>query len=156
MSIIPQKQTADSSSIGKGAFRNWGIWIAGIIVSILPLLVVPFVRFLTQNGYSSWFVDIFNNSEAIMVAISMAVAALFEFFTKNQNKPRLIYFFGIALLLLTLFCVGAYGIVEGITEYAAITGNGNAPSFNLAPMNIAFLCMMFALGSLSFVSGKEY
>jgi hypothetical protein len=47
-----------------------------------------------------------------------------------------------------------YGVVTGIAEYAALTGQDH-PSFKLARINAGFLFVMFALGTLSFIPRKR-
>lgn len=154
MSVIPQPTTSQRSSLNTNSLRNWVIWIIGILVSFLPLLVVPFVKSYVLTNYNDWFKDVFNQVAIIMISVSLAVAAIFELIARNR-RSKYAFVLGGILFLLTLACILVYGIVTGINEYSLHTTQGQSIIFELTRINIAFLCMMFLLGSLSFIPEKR-
>jgi len=164
MCVLLQDQTSKNSAIKERVFRSWIIWIAGMCLSFLPLLAIPFIRSRFLPGYSDWFTDVFGSTEIIMIAICTAVAALIALLIRN-HKPKGALFIGVFLFVSTLFCIFAHGIITGIIEYNTIVRQLapqdadlswlKHPDFELSRLNIAFWGVVLIFGSLTFLPKKR-
>jgi len=159
MNIMPggvsHKSSLKESVSRRDLLLNWVIWVISILVSALPLFVVPFVKSLVQDCYTGWFNDIFNNAGIIIISVSLAVATVLELITGNQ-KPKFALLLGSFLFFLILLGILVYGVVTGISEYAVLAELEQPKSLNkLAKINIVFFVMMFILSSILFVIRKR-
>lgn len=156
MGVMRQNSITKKSSLKEGVSKsdillNWVIWLISILISALPLIVVPFVKSLVQDRYTEFFNDVFGNSGIIIISVSLAVATVLELIAGNR-KPKLVLLLGSFLFFLIALGILAYGIVAGISEYAALKELVRPqPIERLARINIVFFAMMFILSSVLFV-----
>ena len=155
MSIMVQDGISYRSSLKESVaisdlLLNWAIWVIGIMVSALPLFVLPFVKSLVQSCYNEWFYDFFNNAGIIIISVSLAVTTVLELIAGNR-KTKFALLLGSFILFLILLGILAYGVVTGISEYAALAELDQPQVLNkLASLNRIFFVMMFTLSSVLF------
>jgi len=134
-----QKPVNSRKRKSKRAFvSNWGIWVLGLILSVIPLLILPYLKSLDQEDYAEWFLDIFGNTGIIMITASLALAATFEGIIKTEkiNKPQ-----G-GLLVIAFVCYILYG---------AMSIKQNTPIIaRFAVGNMFLFCTMIVFSSWSF------
>lgn len=154
--LLPQDRASqEGSTVYKFySWKKFGIWIAGVAVSILPLLVTPLVKFGWQDGYKNWFNDIFGNNGIIIVSVSLAVPALFQFFSKRQSK--FIFLLAVFLFILVVSCIFAYTAVTSTTILADMIEYEKQPQYPmLGRINVLILVIMFILSAASFFEDKK-
>jgi len=154
MNVIPLPSVSSRTSLGDSRWFNLTVWFFGILVSMLPLLVVPIVRFFVKPYYDGWVNDVFSNVTILMVAVSLAVMAIFELVAKRHGG-KIEVMLGCLLAFLTLACIFIYGIARGIGEYRYISNPENFVALEFASLNMAFLGTMFILGLIVFISRKR-
>jgi len=147
MSVIPEPETSQKSSLSSGSSLNCIIWIFGIFISILPLLIIPIIKLFTQINYSDWLNDIFNNMEILMVCVTMAVTAIFDFIVNRRsiiNGDSRIAFCCLSTLI--IFCSIIYTVLRVLDELRVTL------IFKLTPINAFLFFVVFMFSILLFIN----
>ena len=129
----------------KNAIIQFGTWIAGFTLSILPLLIVPLSRLLNYETFESAFDDFFLNPEILFIGISIAIAALNDF-VNNSNK----------VLGSMWFHINMFFIVLGSLIYTAMVVHAYYRPAAAKPgvfkfFIILYLVIVLALGCIRYI-----
>ena len=151
--LNPGKETSDNKPENIVSLRNIVIWIFGILLATITLLITPFVRLGLQDNYNNWFNDIFNTHEIVILSVSLAIPAIFQFFSAKQTRKALLL--GAFLLLSTFLCIVEYSVLKGISEFALQTGSEKQPMYKLGSINAIILIIMFGISFVSFINPRE-
>lgn len=179
MSVVVQQYSSDNKKFfGRKTFKEkalsfilfitprknalpWAVWVAGIVVAMLPVLLVPFVKVLVSGDYKGqdWWVAIFSQSRIMIVCTSLALMPIFKFFTGNQKLGR-VRVCGIVLLVLTIICTSTYNIAESIKEYDLLVEDWSNPvtanrEFILAHIHFTLFMLIISSGSAFFYLERD-
>lgn len=125
----------------KHRYRNW---LIGLIISLIPLLAVPFIGlFKGENEFSYIFYDIFSSYEIIFVGIALSIAALNDFVSQESEESKE----GWTWLNIIIIAFGAM-------IYGGLAVESNAgENFDLSAIfifNLIYLGIIFLLGSAKY------
>jgi hypothetical protein len=128
------------------SLANWGIWLLGFFLSMLPLLIIPYFKFLEQEKYTGWRIDIFGNMGIIMITASLALAAIFEGITRNKkiNIPQ-----G-CLLVIAFTCYTLHSAmtikIEDVLSEQSILKTTKFAAGNMFLFFTMFICSLWSFG----------
>lgn len=66
--------------------KQFHIWLMGLVVSIIPLLVLPIYHAIISKPFCVIFEDFFVNAEIIFVGISLTIASMNDFVTPMSKE----------------------------------------------------------------------
>ena len=108
---IVNEKSAMSEKPGKTSLSfdlyPWLFWIAGVVVTLLPILLIFIERYIWQTDQSKtgWYVDVMGHAGLLIVSISMAVAVVYELVIKGKKTKGTI---GIGIILFILSICASY------------------------------------------------
>jgi len=158
MNLLPQDKPLREDSEVKSSWKNIVIWILGIFVSAIPVFLVPFVKLGVDGKNNTWFTDIFNNCEVLIISVCLAVPVLFHALTKKTKKHQnWAFILSVVIFIFTVYSIAVYCTVAGMTLFAEMTNSETQPKYQLGWINFLFLLIMFLLGftSLMLESKRE-
>lgn len=87
------EQEAENNNRLDKAKQQFATWIFGFVVSIFPLLIIPFARWLDGYGVMDILSKSLSSPEWFFVGTSIAITAATEFYSINGNVRKTVWFY---------------------------------------------------------------
>ena len=121
------------------------IWLAGLLLSCIPLLAVPFYDLLYNNEFWGSLYNTFCGCEILFLGISLAVSALNDFLGNPSGILHRIW------TIFTILFIILGSIIYGIVVLQ--NRNNIEPNQNTAfIVNVVYLGIIFILGLIRYIA----
>ena len=87
------EQEAENNNRLDKAKKQFATWIFGFVVSIFPLLIIPFARWLDGCGMMDILSKSLSSPEWFFVGTSIAITAATEFYSANEDTRKTVWFY---------------------------------------------------------------
>ena len=142
---------------------GWDIfaWVAGILVSLIWLFLIPCLRGLMLDGYNGWIVDAFGNRAAITLSISILVTSFIRLLIKKEKwAPFVGVVFLLLLIIFALFCgIASYEseerYLENYNSYDDLISDPNYTTDEYYWVKMVMFGIAVISGFVAFIHKKE-
>ena len=140
------KYNKANGSISKDSvFAKYGMWLLGLIISFIPLLAVPFIKFFVGQGdLLKLLLEIFYSSEIIFIGISLIITVLIDFLTDEKQNRKVGWI--VINVVVIMFGAMIYGVIS-----ATISLGIELKNELLLGFNISYFLFVFLLGTSKYV-----
>ncbi len=136
-----KKQKTTQVKIAKRKFINWAV---GVAISLLPILAIPFVEFISGASLCTTLYTLFCDISIMFVGISFTITAINDFIKQCiQNEEEGWVWLNVVLLLL--------GVVVYTSVVLVRHRNPDMDMTRVVWVNIIYFFVMFALSAIKYI-----
>lgn len=149
MEIATEKPQKKKKKFNSKALRRYLYWFLGLIVSLVPLLAIPFGNKLVGASQEGFFYELFKNNEIFFIGVSLSIAAINDYVQQRQTKKSGDFWTCINIIVIV---IGAmfYGITAFVIQHGSLFEIEIDYNF-LIWCNIFYLSVIIVLGSYKYV-----